>query len=90
MTLSSCSLSVGEMVLTKYTSNALHLRKFSGAFLMMVHINLWVMFSFKCLVGSYGSHHSFTDKNKCVKRNIAVELEQLPTSLDKFLDQSII
>ena len=29
----------------------------------------------------YGLHHIFTDKNKCVKRNIAVELELLATSL---------
>ena len=74
ISLSSCSLSVGQMVLTKYGSNTLHLRKFSGALLMMVHVNLWVRFSFKCLVSSYGLHHSFTDKNKYVKRNIAVEL----------------
>ena len=38
---------------------------------------------------NYGLHHSFTDKNKYVKRNIAVELESLATSLDKFVDQSL-
>ena len=52
MSLSSCSLSVGQMVLIKYASNTLRLRKFSGALLMMVHVNLWVGFSFKCLPGS--------------------------------------
>ena len=35
----------------------------------------------------YGLHHSFTDKNKYVKRNIVVKLESLATSLD-FVDQS--
>ena len=38
---------------------------------------------------NYGLHHSFTDKNKYVKRNIVVELESLATSLDKFVDQSL-
>ena len=37
----------------------------------------------------YGLHHSFTNKNKYVKRNIAVELESLATSLEKFVDQSL-
>ena len=37
----------------------------------------------------YGLHHSFTDKNKYVKRNIAVELESLATSLDKFINHSL-
>ena len=37
----------------------------------------------------YGLRHSFTNKNKYVKRNIAVELESLATSLDKFADQSL-
>ena len=37
----------------------------------------------------YSLHHSFTDKNKYVKRNIAVELESLAMSLDKFVDQSL-
>ena len=35
----------------------------------------------------YGLHHSFTGKNKYVKRNIVVKLESLATSLD-FVDQS--
>ena len=52
MSLSSCSLSVGQMVLMKYASSTLRLRKFSGGLLMMVHLNLWVGFSFKCLTGS--------------------------------------
>ena len=30
----------------------------------------------------YGLHHSFTDKNKYVKRNVAVELETLARVLD--------
>ena len=38
---------------------------------------------------NYGLHHSFTDKNKYVKRNIVVQLESLATSLDKFVDQSL-
>ena len=37
----------------------------------------------------YSLHHSFTDKNKYVKRNIAVELESLAASLDEFVDQSL-
>ena len=37
----------------------------------------------------YGLHHSFTDKNKYVKRNIAVDLESLAMSLDKFVDKSL-
>ena len=52
MSVSSCSLSVEQMVLMKYASNTLRLRKFSGTMLMMVHVNLWVGFSFKCLAGS--------------------------------------
>ena len=52
MALPSCSLSVGQMVLMKYASSTLHLQKFSGTLLMMVHRNLWVGFSFKCLAGS--------------------------------------
>ena len=36
----------------KYAFNTLRLRKFSGALLMIVHVNLWVGFSFKCLAGS--------------------------------------
>ena len=39
MSLSSCSLSVGQIVLIKYASNTLRLRKFSVALLMMVHVN---------------------------------------------------
>ena len=52
ISLSSCSLCVGQMVLMKYAFNTLRLRKFSGALLMIVHVNLWVGFSFKCLAGS--------------------------------------
>ena len=52
MLLASCSLSVRQMVLIKYASNTLRFPKFSGALLMMVHENLWVGFSFKCLAGS--------------------------------------
>ena len=52
MSLSSCSLSVGQMVLMKYASSTLRSRKFSGALLVMVHLNLWVEFHFKCLAGS--------------------------------------
>ena len=36
---------------------------------------------------TYGLQHSFTDKY--VKRNIAVELESLATSLYKFVDHSL-
>ena len=52
ISLSSSSLNVGQMVLIKYDSSTLRLRKFSGALLKMVHLNLWVEFSFKCLAGS--------------------------------------
>ena len=52
MSLCSFSLSVEQMVLMKYASNTLRLREFSGALLMMVHVNLLVKFSFKCLAGS--------------------------------------
>ena len=52
MSVSSCSLSVEQMILMKYASNTLRLQKFSGAMLVMVHVNLWVGFSFKCLAGS--------------------------------------
>ena len=53
MSLSSCSLIVGQMVLVNYASSTLRLRKFSGTLLMMVHLNLWVGLSFDCLAGSY-------------------------------------
>ena len=52
MSLSSSSLSVGQMVFIKHASNTLCLRKFSGALLIMFHVNLWVGFSFKLLAGS--------------------------------------
>ena len=52
MSLCSCSLSVGQMVLMKYASSTLRLRKFSGTLLMIVVLNLWVGFSFECLAGS--------------------------------------
>ena len=34
----------------------------------------------------YGLHHTFTDKNKYVKRNIASELELLAMSLNNLVD----
>ena len=34
----------------------------------------------------YGSHQSFTDKNKHIKRNIAVEFEALSSKLDPFIN----
>ena len=37
----------------------------------------------------YGLHHSFTDKNKYVKRNIAVELDSWAASAGKSVDQSL-
>ena len=37
----------------------------------------------------YGLHQSFTDKNKFVKRNVAVELESLAASLDHMLSNPI-
>ena len=37
------------MFLMKYASNTLRLRKFSEALLIMVHVNVWVGFPFKCL-----------------------------------------
>ena len=40
------------MVLIKCTSNTLLLRMFTGALLMIVHVNLWISFSFKYLTGS--------------------------------------
>ena len=52
MSLSSCSLSAEQMVLMKYASSTLRLRKFSGVLLMMVRLNLWVGVCFKCLAGS--------------------------------------
>ena len=36
----------------------------------------------------YGLHKSFTDKNKFVKRNVAVKLESLAASLDHYVEQS--
>ena len=36
----------------------------------------------------YGLHQTLTDKNKFVKRNIAVELEALAASLDHYVEQS--
>ena len=46
MSLSSCSLSVEQMVLMKHASNTLRLRKFSGALLMMVYVNSSVLNKF--------------------------------------------
>ena len=37
----------------------------------------------------YGLHQSFTDKNKFLKGNLAVELEPLRASLDYFVKQSV-
>ena len=42
MSLSSCSLSAGQMVLIKPASSTLRLRKFSGTLVMIAHLNLWV------------------------------------------------
>ena len=36
----------------------------------------------------YGLHNSFSDKNKFVKRSVAVELESLAASLDHYVAQS--
>ena len=36
----------------------------------------------------YGLHHSYTNKNKYIKRNIAVAFESLATILDPFVNQS--
>ena len=36
----------------------------------------------------HGLHQSFTDKNKFVKRNVAVELESLACSLDHYAEES--
>ena len=36
----------------------------------------------------YRLHQSFTDKNKFVKRNVAVEIEALAASLDHYVKQS--
>ena len=36
----------------------------------------------------YGLHHSYTNKNKYIKRDIAVEFETLATILDPFVNQS--
>ena len=36
----------------------------------------------------YGLHQSFTDKNRFVKRNAAVELEALAASQDHYVEQS--
>ena len=52
VSLPNCSLSVVQMVLIKYASNSLCLQKFSGTSLIMVHVNIWVEFSFKCSAGS--------------------------------------
>ena len=48
----SCSLSVGQMISVKYGCNTLPLQKFSEALLTIVHVSLWVVFTFKCLVDS--------------------------------------
>ena len=52
MPLSICSSNVGQMVLLKYASNTLRLRKISGASVMMVLVDLLLGFSFKYLAGS--------------------------------------
>ena len=49
MSLSHCSLKVGQMFLMKYASNTLRLRMFSEALLIMIHVHAWVGFPFKCL-----------------------------------------
>ena len=36
----------------------------------------------------YGLHHSYVDKNKYVKRNVATELESLSIILDKYINPS--
>ena len=36
----------------------------------------------------YGLHHSYTNKNKYIKRDITVEFETLATILDPFVNQS--
>ena len=36
----------------------------------------------------YGLHHSYTNKNKYIKHDIAVEFESLGTILDPFVNQS--
>ena len=36
----------------------------------------------------YGLHHSYIDQNKYVKRNVAVELESLSITLDKYIELS--
>ena len=36
----------------------------------------------------YGSHQSFTDKNKFLKKNVAVELKALAASFDHYVQQS--
>ena len=68
MSLSNCLLSVGRMVLIKYSSNTLRLRKFSGALVMMVHVNLWVGSFFKCLAGfvkTFISKLNYFTNEKC-------------------------
>lgn len=67
MSFSNCLLSVGQMVLIKCTSNTLLLRMFTGALLMIVHVNLWVSFSFKCLTGSDLLFLSLSSTNVSVK-----------------------
>ena len=37
----------------------------------------------------YGLHQSFVDKNKYVKRNVAVEMESVSVRLDKYIDVSM-
>ena len=36
----------------------------------------------------YGLHQSFTDRNKHIKRNIAVEFEALSSKLDPFINDN--
>ena len=36
----------------------------------------------------YGLHHSYTNKNKYIKCDIAVEFETLATTLDTFVNHS--
>ena len=37
----------------------------------------------------YGLHQSFVDKNKYVKRNVAVEMKSRAVRLDKYVDVSM-
>ena len=78
--------------------SSLSLLKYSVVFLIkflekLADKNFFYGFYFKIKIFRYsfssnGSHQSFTDKNKFIKRNVAVELEAVGDSFDHYVKQS--